>query len=166
MSGYVYSIVCVAAGLGIVGIMSPSGAGSGLKKHLKLVCALFLLCVLISPLADFIDTVKELFPDGGTENGELDREALRESYESIYDSYLEGGYGESLEVVIKKMLSERFGIPKEECRALIDFSEEDGVKVPKRITLIFKGGAVFRDPKEIKKFVSETFGCECRCAAE
>ena len=169
MSDYIYSIVCVSAAIGIVCVIVPDGTRGGMKKHLRLVCSFCLLCVLVGPVAVFINNMGDILLNGRDAIIEgIDREDLREGYESIYDEYLEGNYGENVGQAVKRSLYEKFGIPENECRVRVDFADEnsDGIKEPSKITVIFSGRSIFRDPKEIKVFVSELFGCECVCAVD
>ena len=169
MNGYIYSIVCISMSVGIACIIAPEGTRSGIKKHLKLACSLCLLCVLIGPMAGFINNLREILSSGRDAiMNSLDRDELRESYESIYDKYLEADYGENVGQAVKNSLFDRFGIPESECEVNVEFTDEkaDGVKEPRKITVIFSGRSVFRDPKEIKDFISELFGCECLCAVD
>ena len=167
MNAYIYSIVCMAAACGIVCIIAPTGVRTGLKKHLKLVCAFCLLCVLVNPIVSFLDNLRETFEEyslsWGGDNGEL-----RDSYESLYDKYIDGGYGESIGKVAKEMLLERFGMPENECRITVQFDDEngDGAREPKKIVVILSGASVFRDPTPIREFLSESFECICECALE
>ena len=163
MSGYVYSIVCIAAAGGIVCVVSPD---SGIKKHLKLVCALCLLCVMIAPTSNFINSLRDVFDIDGTGLlGESDGE-VRDAYESIYNRYLEGGYSDNIGEAVKDVLYEKMGVSKENCRMLVQLSEKDGVREIRKITVILSGANVFKDPDQIKNTVFETFGCECECAIE
>ena len=166
MSGYIYSIVCASAAIGIVCVISPEGS---VKKHLRLVCALCLLCILIGPMSGVINDVKGfLSEEGEALLDEISGEALRGEYENIYEKYLENGYENNVGQAVKSSLLDRFGIPESECRVNVEFADKngDGIKEPSKITVIFSGSSVFRDPKEIKFFVSELVGCECVCAVD
>ena len=167
LSGYIFSIACLSAAIGIACAAAPEGIGGGLKKHLRLVCALCFLCVLIGPLTEIIDNVKSSF-EALEEGVDDESDEIREKYESIYEEYLEGGYGDNVERAVKDLLSTRFGMPEEECRAEIEFADKngDGVKEVTKITVILSGRSIFRDPAEIKSCVSECFDCECLCAIE
>ena len=167
MSGYVYSIVCVSAAIGIACALSPDGVGGGLKKHMKLVCALCFLCVLIGPLLGVLDSVKDTFEDIGAGLDGEDEE-LRREYEMIYNEYIEGGYGDNIETAVKELLSLRLGISSENVRANVRFEDKngDGVKEIGKITVILSGKEIFRNPAEIKACITETFDCECDCAIE
>ncbi len=167
MNGYIYSIVCVAAAGGIVCIVTPD---KGIKKHIKFVCALCLISVLIAPISGFISGIKDFFEGEGEEIfGSIGEEGeLRDKYESIYNKYFEGGYGENIGQAVKDSLYEKFGIENDKCRINVVLSDNDGdgVKEPSKITVILNGDAIFKDPTPIKRFISELFKCECKCAIE
>ncbi len=167
MNGYIYSIVCIAAAGGIVAIISPN---SKTKKHLKLLCALCILCVMIAPVSNFIDGVREFFETDGEElfgDGEAESE-LRDKYENIYNKYLEGGYSDNVGEAVKDILYEELGVAKENCRVNVNFSDTDGdgVREPSKITVVLSGKEIFRDPRTVKKLVSDIFKCECECAID
>lgn len=168
MRAYIYSIVCVAAAGGIVLIIAPEGIRGGIKKHLKLICALFLLCIMISPATELLSSIKEL---GNIGLGNIDRELeneLQNKYENIYESYLEGSYRGNIGQAVKECLFEKFGVPQDECRVEVSFydSDEDGVREPSRITVIYSGRSIYRNPRETESYVSGLFKCECVCAIE
>lgn len=170
VNGYIYSIVCIAAAGGIVCIAAPEGVQSGIKKHLKLVCALCLLSVMIAPVSKFINNVRDFFESDGSDIfGEAGGEdELRGTYESIYNKYLEGGYSDNVGAAVKDILYERLGIAKESCQINVEFADKDGdgTREPSKITVILTGSEIFRDPDPIKSLVSEVFECDCECAID
>lgn len=167
MSEYIYSIVCVSAAIGIACAISPDGMGGGLKKHIKLLCALCFICVLIGPLTRALDNLKNTFVELCDYASDEESE-IREKYERIYNEYLEGGYGENVEDAVKDTLSARFGISESEVRAIVKFADKngDGVNEVEKITVILSGRSIFLDPAEIKACILETFEAECVCAIE
>ena len=167
MSGYIYSIVCVSAAIGIACALSPDGVGGGLKKHIKLVCALCFLCVLIGPFMGVLDGVKNTFEDIG-HGLEGDDEDIRSEYDRIYTEFIEGGYGDKIEDAVRELLASELGISEKNVRATVRFEDKngDGAKEIGKITVILGGKDIFRDPDEIKACIAQTFGCECECAIE
>ena len=167
MREYIYSIVCVSAAIGIACAISPDGVGGGLKKHIKLVCALCFLCVMIGPLIGALDGVKDTFEEiiGGFEG---DDEEIREEYDRIYNEYIEDGCGEKVEQVVKEILSSELGISEKNVRSTVQFEDKngDGAKEIGKITVILSGKEIFCDPSEIKACIAQTFDCECICAIE
>ena len=166
---YVFSIVCFASAVGIALIIAPEGTRRGLKKHLTLISTLCLICLLINPMAELMDTVSAL---DGAELDELlgigGEGELYDKYEAIYQSYLDGGYGENIGEAVKDALYGRFGIKKENCRVLTEFADKngDGAREPRKITVILSGEAKFKEPDGIKTFISELFECEAAVAIE
>ena len=167
LSEYIYSIVSVAAAIGIACAVAPEGTGGGIKKHMKLLCALCFLCVLIGPLTSVLDNLKNAFGELGGYTADEESE-IREKYERIYNEYLEGGYGENVEEAVKALLTARFGMPEGDVRATVKFADKngDGINEVEKITVILSGKAVFVDPASIKACIGETFDAECVCAIE
>ncbi len=165
MSGYIYSIVIAAVAMGIVLIISPSNGG--LKKHIQLIASVFLICLLIKPTLEFFDAVKELTQNSSSILPSDDGE-LYDKYESIYENYLDGEYGENIGEAVKDVLYEKFSIKKENCRVLTKFKSGEiaGVRLPETITVILSGSAKLLDPEPVRVFVQELFGCEVKLAVE
>lgn len=169
MREYVYSVVCFSCAAGLVLMLAPDGVRQGLKKHVKFIGALCLICILIKPTTDFLDAVDRLGKEDFS--GILDSESegeLYDKYEEIYQNYLDGSYGENIGEAVKDALDERFNIEKENCRVLTEFSDKDGdgVREPKKITVVLSGEAKFKEPESIKSFVSELFECDAAVAIE
>ena len=165
MRAYIYSVVCMAAVGGIVLIVSPDGMRSGIKKHIRLICSLCMLCVMISPVTNLLESIRDI----GHRVDEPDDDGyLQGIYESIYDASSEGYFGDGVGNAVKDQLFERFGISPRECRTLVEFCDEngDGFREPKKITVILSGSSVFRDPRQIEGYISGKFGCQCVCAVE
>jgi len=151
---------------GAVLMISPEGIRSGIKKHMKLICSLCLLCVMIAPLGRLMETLGSLGNSGNLDIG--NESELESMYESIYQGNLTDEFSGSIGEKVKTALYERFSIPGEECRVETNFADRDGdgLREPCSITVILSGLSVFKDPRAVEKYVSETFGCECICAIE
>ena len=169
MREYVFSIVCFSCATGIVLMLAPDGLRQGLKKHVKFIGALCLICILIKPTTELLEAIERLGDEGfsGMLEGESEGE-LYDKYDEIYKNYLDGGYGENIGEAVKDSLYERFGIEKDNCRVLTEFADKDGdgVREPKKITVILGGNAKFKEPESIKSFISELFDCEAAVAIE
>lgn len=165
MREYVYSTVLVAVALGIVFILSPGGRG--LSKHIRLIASVCFLTVLIYPATSLIDSLRQM-GDYVINDITQKEEELYDKYKSIYESYLDGAYGDNVGKAVKDVLKEKFDIENEECRVSTEFyySDKEGVKIPRRITVVLSGKAKFKEPLTIKNFVSELFGCEVNVAVE
>ncbi len=167
MIEYVYSIVSFSFAAGLILILIPSGTKQGLKKHVKLISALCLVCILIEPLSNLIESIDEVL-SGDLLTHEDNAGELYERYEQIYQSYLDGSYGDNIGQAVKDALFEKFGIQKKNCRVLTEFHDNngDGVREPKRITVVLSGEDRFRDPETVKAFLSSLFECAVSAAIE
>ena len=154
----------MAAVGGIVLIVSPEGIRSGIKKHIRLICSLCVLCVMISPLHSLFESLGEI---GGRVNS-TDEDILYGVYESIYNESSEKIYGEGIERAVKQRLAEGLDIPADQCRTAVEFSDSDGdgFGEPKKITVILSGRSIFKDPRQVEALISGEFQCECVCAIE
>ncbi len=167
MREYIYGIVVLSAAMSVIFALTPEGRGQGLKKHIRLISSICLLCVLIEPAAELIDGIRDMGENIFGSIADSENE-LYERYDSIYEDYLDGKYGENIGQAVKDALYEKFGIKNENCRISTEFSysEEYGVKVPRKITVVLRKSAVLTDPLAVKDFVSELFGCEAEVALE
>ena len=165
MRGYIYSIVVLSAVIGVIFSLTPKS--QGLRKHLRFISSVCLLCVLTSPAAELVD---ELFSMGKDLAGSVSQseKELQDKYEGIFDDYLEGKYGENIGQAVKDALYDKFNIKNENCRVATEFSysEKDGLKTPRKITVVLSGRAIYVDPLKVKDFISEVFGCEAEVAME
>ena len=172
MSKYLYSVICTVAAAGIAMISLPGESRSGMKKHVGLICSLCVLCIIISPFSELINNISDFLESGGEamfgQIGKEDKAELYDEYESIYNKYLDGGYGNNIGQAVKDSLLKKFGIPSDQLRVLTEFSDKngDGAREPCKITVILSGSSIFREPREIERFISELFECMCVCAIE
>lgn len=169
MSKYLYSLICTVSAAGIAMILLPGESRSGMKKHVGLICSLCVLCIIITPFSDLINNISGFLESGGEVIfGQIDKEAIYDEYESIYNKYLDGGYGNNIGQAVKDSLHQKFGIPPNRLRVLTEFSDKngDGAREPCKITVILNGSSIFREPREIEQFISDLFECICVCAIE
>ena len=153
---YVFSIVCFSSAAGIALILVPEGTRQGLKKHLKLLSVLCLICLLINPMAELIQTLSSLDVEDLSGIFDTDSEGeLYDKYDEIYQSYLDGGYGENIGEAVKDVLHGRFDIKKDNCRVLTEFADKNG-----------DGEEKLKEPDSIKTFISELFECDVSVAIE
>ncbi len=163
MNGYIYSIVAVATAIGIAMMIAPNS--EGMKKYVRLIASVCILCVVIDPTVKLIEAINDFNGEIGflpsDESGEL-----YDKYDGIYQNYLDGKYGENIGDAVKDAVFKRFGIKKENIKVSVSFlyDTQTNLKTPKRITLIISGSAILTDPDELKKFVGELFECEAEVA--
>lgn len=163
---YIYYVICIAAISGIVLMIAPEGVRSGIKKHIKLICSLCLLCVMINPISELLGAIENI---GDIEN-DLGgpKNELESMYESIYEGNVESNYIGSIGISVKEKLLDEFSISQNECRVEVSFydADGDGLREPERITVILSGRSVFQDPRKIEAYIEKLYNCKCVCAIE
>ena len=120
-------------------------------------------------MAELIQTLSSLDVEDLSGIFDTDSEGeLYDKYDEIYQSYLDGGYGENIGEAVKDVLHGRFDIKKDNCRVLTEFADKngDGAREPKKITVILSGEAKLKEPDSIKTFISELFECDVSVAIE
>lgn len=163
MKSYVISIACVAIICSISSLLSPDGEGGGLGKHVRLVAALVLTVVCISPAVSLIEAISELdlsasFSEHITDDGDR--------YEEIFFDSLGVSEERVLRDGISDILYEQFKINGDECDISFEISEgEDGRKL-ERIFILLRGSAIWKDTGEIERVLGEIFACEIITAIE
>lgn len=162
MKTYILSMLAAALVAAVVGILSPSGEGGGISKHMRLLCSLFLLCVLLSPLISVLDALGDLA------NGSFLSPDVELEEEEDYRDRLEGAMDEATRTYFAQMLTEclcdELSLKAGEVRCHVLWDEEDGT--PKKVTVLLSGSAIWQDPKRICSFVTSLLDCECVCALE
>lgn len=160
---YVLSIFATALLITVVDILSPAGTNSGLSRHLKLVCALVFVCILISPtvslakkLQDFANGEWEWTVEGDVEDHYS--EQLQDALDDASRQYFEG--------MLKQTLCKEFEIVEDELRCHVEWYGEGENLRPKKVTVILSGKAIWKNPAKIEEFVSSLLGCACVSAIE
>ena len=160
MQAYLISLFIASLVGALIGILSPEG---GMAKHVRLVTALVLICILISPLGDVIGALQDFasgsldFPS--TENNTDDYlEQLGNATDEASKSYFAQMLTETLE--------EQFSMPTGTVRCQIAWIKTGDILSPSRVTVVMSGASIWKNPHEIKDFVEELLGCECVTAIE
>ncbi len=128
-----------------------------LKKYVRLLSTLCVLCVLAAPLIS-------LASEGGLDGGALWEELVEtpsEDYDEIYHQALLNGSADYLESTLKSEMASSFSLASESFDVEAQFvSENDTYKLDEiRITL--RDSAIFADPKQMISYVNEQLECDC-----
>ena len=159
MKTYLLSLLGASLAVALIGILAPAGA----SKHMKLISSLILICVLIAPLPKAIGSVWSMVEDfteqGGQSGSSSDYNGqMQEAVNSASKTY----FAQTL----TQLLEQQFSIPPGEVRCSIRWAEGTEQLQPQKITLILSGSAIWKNPNDMEKFVSELLGCECVTAIE
>ena len=159
MKSYLYALLLVSLATAIVGILSPEGEKGGILKHIRLLSALLLICILILPLKDGISYLFAL-RDGEiplpewTDSFGKDEEELQNRLDLVSKEY----FADSLTARLER----EFSIASGEVRCIVKWEDE----APSLVTVVLSGKAIWKDPEAIENFVKSLLNCDCQTAVE
>ena len=159
MKAYLLSIIWVSVIVGIAELISPHVAGA--QKYIKMIGALCVLCVVISPLLN-IGGLSENFTD------ELKNDILEdqnsesyEKYQEILNEYLNEYSADKLKGEIQKLLKDNFEIPEDESEVLLFIEKKDENITLKKVQILLSGRSIFNNPYVIENYIKELLNCTC-----
>lgn len=159
MKNYIITLIVVSAFSGIVHILAPESSGDQLRKQIKLVTSLCVLCIAIVPLTGLL---REL--DGANFDflsKYTDREELEGRYEDIFKDNLGAYTAQSVANGSEKLLGERFGLDGGDISVRVSVSELEGELFVDRVIVVLHRGALMTDPREIADYIENLLDCEC-----
>lgn len=160
---YMLSIFATALLITVVDILAPSGAGSGLSKHLKLVLSLVFVCVLISPTVSLAEHLFE-FAKGNWEFG------IEEDVENHYTEELQNALDDAsrdyFEGMLAQTLCKEFEISEGDLRTHVAWNNDGENPRPQKVTVILSGKAIWKNSAKIEEYVTSLLGCDCVSAIE
>ncbi len=159
MKGYIFTLIGVALIVGIAEMLSPDGERDGLRSHIRLISALCVLSVTLSPILSVI---------GALTDGEIDiAGAFDKDYtdtamlEAVYNESLllagEENASQALEALICRELALNEGLI--DVRITLDEKEESFV--PSGVSVILYDGGFAIDPHAVTEYVESLLSCEC-----
>ena len=158
MGEYLMGVIGAALFGGVITSALPdTGGGGSLKKYMGFIASLCVLCVILSPVTDALDTLSDFF-DGGLFDW-VEKSTVE--YENEYYEYLVSYGKENAEEGISALICKEFSIDAENCHVSAEVYEDEGALYLKRIRVILSGRAILKNPYEIEEYLSEIFGCEC-----
>ena len=141
---------------GIIRILAPEGET---KKYINLLAGLCAVCVVIAPFGSVIKALTA--KDGGFFDGVLDKASGQSDYESVYFENIKKHGAESLEEGLEKLISEKFGIKRENFSVSALMTYSGNLLEVERVAVYLKPAAVFADPHAIKDYINSLFDCPC-----
>ena len=160
MKEYILSLFALSVCCAIVELFAPAGEGDGIGRHIKLMCALCLLCVSISPLLQFLGTLNTLPERLGDWLS-----VRREEAEDIKQDWNDRWQKESeridvlfAEQTVAQMLCEQFSMSIQECGVQLAL-EDNGERIA-HIRVALSGQSIWKDTHAMEEYLKQTFGCE------
>ena len=160
MKEYILSLFALSICCALVELFAPAGEGAGIGRHIKLMCALCLLCVSITPVLKLLGALNTL-----PERLEDWIGVRREEAEDIEQDCKDRWQTESeridvllAEQTVAQMLREQFSMSVKECRVQLT-TDDSGERIT-HIGVALSGQAVWKDTHAMEQYLKQTFGCE------
>ena len=176
MSAYVLTLLGASLAACMVELLVPKLDGGRMVGHVRMVAGLFLLVILLEPLADGLAFLKAA-ADGGLANAlantlegviQLQPEqpsASEGDYEEVFLSSLNQLGRQETEAYVTETLGKTFSIPPSACavEAVFDFHREspEAEAFLREIRIGLKGIYGLEDPHPIEAYFAERLGCPC-----
>ena len=128
--------------------------GRGVKLSLRLITAIAVLLVIISPLMRFLQDGYELPLEGLT--GESDA-ALQEKYQAVFENALAEGSEMLLTEGISDFLNTEFGIDAAHATVRTELTADGNLQ---KVSVTLSGSALLKNPDEISKALEEKLSCK------
>lgn len=154
MKEYGMTLTAVALLGGVLGMLSPEG---DLKKYIRLVVALCLLCAMVQPLI-------AAWSEGGWLSGEtwqLWKWEETEDYDDIYKQSLLSGSEKQVSSLLKQQILSEFQVSEASVDVVVKIEMENDRSEVREIWITLREEAVFIDPKRITALIEEQWECPC-----
>ena len=135
--------------------------GNGASGAVRMVAGLCVLLALIQPVKEGILWLRgaaEGEPEEWVSLPEGDGEA-----QAVFQEQLNAIGEQAVTEAVRAVMKERFGVSSDQCRVeAAVILEATGQEVrTERIDVTLSGTAVLKNPRTIKAYLEQTFGCEC-----
>lgn len=158
MKNYLISIIWISVIVGIVELLSPHL--NGFQKYTKMIGALCVLCVMITPLLNIKNAVADL--DGLKESlSDVENSSSYDEYKELLNRYLNEYSIEKVKEGIYMDLSEKFSIPESEAEILLFTEIKEDSLILSKIQIVLSGRSIFNNPYNIEDYFGELLDCTC-----
>ena len=159
MTQYLMGLFALAVCCAAVELLAPAGEGGGIARHIKLMSALCLLCVLISPITSLVQSGQNI--KQGLEHWIsqwADEEQATEDFTQQWQEQLEQMDAAYAGELVAQMLQSKFGLAASDVRTEVMLDRTGKSIGEMRVAL--SGRAVWADTHAIEAYIRDTFGCD------
>ena len=164
MTAYLLSLLSAACIAALIGILAPEGEGGGIARHLRLLIALILICLMISPLGDVLGMLTD-FANGDYTLPNSDT-VSREDYQKQMEEALSTSSKVYFVQLLTQALEREFSIETGNVRCAVHWNDSAEETTPERVTVVLSNAAIWKDPEPIENYVTTLLGCKCITAIE
>ena len=128
-----------------------------LSKGINTACSLFLLCVIVSPIASLIARAKDKIDIGEIADA---YESAASAEKALYASLGEVS-GDMIEEALRTHIAECTGLDEGDIEVRAEVSVTDGEVLLDRVVICLYSGARWSDPRLLRDAVGELTDAEC-----
>lgn len=154
MRAYLLTLFGASLTVALVDLLVPERG----KRTVRFLSALFLLCVLAAPLPNAFRAVRDYTLPNAAQDA-------RAEYESRMQDAMDSASRTYFAQTLTDLIAEQFDLTEGTVRCAIVWQSDAGA-VPKQITVLLSGKAIWQDPTPIEEFVRDLIGCDCITAIE
>ena len=162
MKEYLLTVVAASLAVSVIGILSPAGEKGGLGKHVGLVSALILVCLIASPIKGALEMLR------GWADGEIP--VLDElpviDYGELSVAENDAASKRYFTNVLTERIASQFSLDSETVRCAVQWQTRKEQAYPTHVTVILSGRSILQNPHEIEAYVSALLDCTCDVAIE
>ncbi len=152
MKEYVISLISLSLFAAAILALAPKSQ----ERHTRLLCALCLICVMVSPVIGFVESVKGIDLGFLTDGVEAEND-----YEKLFVESLSRLSAEQLEAELKKHVASEFAIKESDLDFTVGYKTLDGAMQVERIDLRLSGMALLKDPYKIEEYLARLTDVTC-----
>ncbi len=152
MKEYVISLISLSLFATAILALTPKSQ----ERHTRLLCALCLICVMVSPVMGFIESLDGIDLGGLTEGVESDGD-----FEKLFVESLSKLSAEQLRAELTGLVASEFGIKESDMTLTVGYTASDGGMRVERVDLRLSGAALLKDPYKIEDYLVRLTGVTC-----
>lgn len=159
MTQYLMGLFALAVCCAAVELLAPAGEGGGIGRHIKLMSALCLLCVLIAPMTSLVQNGEDIRQ--GLEHWIsqwADEEQATENFTQQWQEQLEQMDTAYAGELVAQMLQSKFGLAVSDVRVTLTIDQTGKNIEEMRVALT--GRAIWADTHAMDAYIRDSFGCK------
>lgn len=158
MQGYLVTLIGMSILISVVGMVVPQKV----KKYVRLVCAVCLLCVILKPIPELLGSKgSELFAGLDIFHGAEDVQEDKAFYNEIYNNTIRKASEEKIAAGLETMMIKDLGLPEDSFEVRVEIDDGENYVKVRKVSVLISMDAVSRDPHAVVSYLEEMLECTC-----
>ena len=164
MNAYLITLLAASLLTILVTRIAPDGERGGISKHVRLIASLFLICVLLSPIQALIRELPRLLEGDWLPNA--DTTTSDDAYKQRLEDAINQASKDYFTDMLEQTLCTELSVTQADLRCRVRWETDVQTPKPASVTVLLSGGAIWKDPTQIRTLVSSLIGCPCEVVIE